>query len=115
MERQTHTIDASGKILGKLAVDITALLRGKNRPYYVPNQDVGDFVIVKNIGQMKFSGKKMEQKIYYHHSGYLGGMKETPLERLFAKNPKEVLKRAIYGMLQKNKLRNEQLKRLKFE
>ncbi|MCK5044687.1 50S ribosomal protein L13 [Candidatus Parcubacteria bacterium] len=115
MERKTHTIDASGKILGRLAVDATNILRGKNRPDYVPNQDIGDFVIIKNVSQMKFSGKKAEQKIYYHHSGYLGGMKKTPLERLFKKNPKEVLKKAVYGMLQKNKLRDEQIKRLKFE
>ena len=115
MERKTHTIDASDKILGRLAVDVATLLRGKNSPNYVPNQDMGDFVVITNITQMKFSGKKAEQKIYYHHSGYLGGMKKTPLERLFAKDPKEVLRKAVFGMLQKNKLRPEQIKRLKFE
>lgn len=112
MQRKTHTIDAAGKVLGRLATEIAILLRGKNKPDFVLNKDMGDFVIVKNFDKIKFTGKKFEQKIYYHHTGYLGGLKETPLKKLFEKNPAEVLKKAVFGMLPKNKLRARQIKRL---
>ena len=115
MERGTHTIDATDKVLGRLAVDIAILLRGKHRPDFFPNKDMGDFVVVKNVEKMKFTGKKMEKKIYYHHSGYLGGLKAVPLKRIFKKNPPSVLKMAVFGMLPKNKLRAKAIKRLKFE
>lgn len=115
MERKTHTIDAAGKVLGRLATEIAILLRGKNKPDFVLNKDMGDFVIVKNFDKIKFTGKKFEQKIYYHHTGYLGGLKETPLKKLFEKNPAEVLKKAVFGMLPKNKLRARQIKRLTVE
>lgn len=115
MERQTHTIDAKGKILGRLAVEVSLLLRGKQKPEFVPNQDRGDFVIVKNAGQIKFSGRKLEDKTYFSHSRYLGSSKHTPMKKVFEKDPGEVLKRAVYGMLPANKLRAEQIKRLKFE
>ncbi|MDD5144932.1 MAG: 50S ribosomal protein L13 [Candidatus Pacebacteria bacterium] len=115
MERQTHTIDASGRVLGRLAVEIAALLRGKSKSDFVSYKDMGDFVIVKNADKVKFTGKKIEQKKYYHYSGYLGGLKEVPLKRLFAARPTEVLKKAVYGMLPKNTLRVQQIKRLKFE
>lgn len=115
MKRETHTIDASGKVLGRLATEVAVLLRGKQKPDFVPYKDMGDFIIVKNVEKIKFTGKKMKQKKYYHHSGYLGGLKETPLETLFKENPAQVLKKAVYGMLPKNKLRPEQIKRLKFE
>ena len=112
---KTHTIDASGRILGRMAVEIAILLRGKHRPDFAPYKDEGDVVIVKNVEKMKFSGKKMEKKKYYHHSGYLGGLKETPLAKLFERSPEEVLKIAVFGMLPKNKLRSRMIKRLKFE
>lgn len=115
MQRKTHTIDAAGKVLGRLATKIAILLRGKNKPDFVLNKDMGDFVIVKNFDKIKFTGKKFEQKIYYHHTGYLGGLKETPLKKLFEKNPAEVLKKAVFGMLPKNKLRARQIKRLTVE
>ncbi len=115
MERKTHTIDVSNKVLGRLATEIAVLLRGKQRPDFVPNQDMGDFVVVKNINEIKLTGKKNEKKIYYHHTGYLGGLKEVPFEKLFRKNPGEVLKKAVFGMLPKNKLRTRQIKRLKIE
>ncbi|KPJ56082.1 50S ribosomal protein L13 [Parcubacteria bacterium DG_74_2] len=115
MKRETHTINASGKVLGRLATEIAVLLRGKHKPEFVLYKDIGDFVIVKNVAQIKFTGKKMEQKIYFHHSGYLGGLKEAPLKKLFEKDPAEVLKKAVWGMLPKNKLRAEQIKRLKVE
>ncbi len=115
MQRETHTIDAAGKVLGRLATQIAILLRGKHKVNFVPYKDMGDFVIVKNIAQVKFTGKKMEKKIYYHHTGYLGGLKEVPLKKLFEKDPAKVLRKAVWRMLPKNKLRAKQIKRLKFE
>lgn len=115
MKRETHTIDATGKALGRLATEIAVLLRGKHRPNFVPYKDTGDFVFIKNLDKIKFSGRKMEQKIYYRHSGYLGSMKETPLKKLFSLRPGEVLKKAVLGMLPKNKLRAKQIKRLRIE
>jgi len=115
MERKTHTIDATDKVLGRLASQIAILLRGKHKPNFVPYLDMGDFVIVKNIKKLKVTGKKMEQKIYFRHSEYLGGAKETPLKILFKENPAEVLRKAVFGMLPKNKLRGKTIKRLKIE
>ncbi len=115
MRRQTHIIDATGKVLGRLASEIAVLLRGKHKPNFVPYQDVGDFVVVKNIDKIRITGKKMEKKKYYRHTGYLGGLRVTSLEKLFAKNPAEVLKRAVWGMLPRNKLRSKQIKRLKIK
>jgi len=115
MERKTHTIDATGKVLGRLATEIAVLLRGKHKPDFVPYLDMGDFVIVKNVSKLKITGKKMEQKKYFRHSGYLGSFKEIPFKKIFKTNPAEVLKKAVFGMLPKNKLRVEQIKRLNFE
>jgi len=111
--RETHTIDASNKTLGRLATQIAILLRGKQRPDFVPNKDTGDFVIVKNIDKIRFTGKKLENKIYYRHTGYLGGLRKIPLKELIKKNLEEVLKKAVFGMLPNNKLRDKQIKRLK--
>jgi len=113
MERQTHTIDATNKVLGRLATEIAVLLRGKQKSTFQPNQDMGDFVIVKNIARIKITGKKLENKKYYHHTGYMGGLKTTSLKKLFEKSPAEVLRRTVFGMLPVNKLRAEQIKRLK--
>ncbi len=110
-----HQIDASGKILGKLATEIAQLLRGKSKPEFAPHKDVGDVVIVTNASKIKVTGNKAKDKKYYRHSGYLGNLKEQPYEKLFAKNPAEVLKKAVYGMLPTNKLRAEQIKRLKIQ
>lgn len=115
MKQETHTIDATGKILGKLAVQVAVLLRGKNKPDFVPYKEAGNVVIIKNVDKLKISGKKMEQKKYYRHSGYLGGLKEISLEKKFKENPEEVLKIAVFGMLPKNKLRARMIKRLKIE
>lgn len=115
MNRKTHTIDATGKVLGRLSTEIAVLLRGKQKSDFVPYRDMGDFVIVKNVSKLKITGKKMEQKKYFHHSGFLGGVKEVPLKKIFETNPAEVLRKAVFGMLPKNKLRAEQIKRLKFE
>jgi len=113
MKRQTHTIDATSKSLGRLATQIAVLLRGKQKSSFLPNQDLGDFVVVKNITKVKITGRKMEQKKYYRHSGYPGALKETSLKKLFERSPQEVLRKAVWGMLPKNKLRGEQIKRLK--
>ncbi len=115
MKRETHTIDASGKILGRLASKIVVLLRGKHKPDFAPHKEMGDFVIIENVSQIKVTGKKMDQKTYFYHSGYLGSGREVPLKVLFSKDPGEVLRRAVYGMLPKNKLRPIQIKRLKFK
>lgn len=115
MKRNTHTIDASGKILGRLATKIATLLRGKHKPSFVPHRDMGDFVVVKNIREIELSGNKKDQKKYYHHTGYLGHLKEKSFKELWEENPGQVLKRAVKGMLPKNKLRPKQIKRLKFE
>lgn len=115
MERKTHTIDAAGRILGRLASEIAVLLRGKDKTDFALYKDMGDIVIVKNVAQLKFTGKKMEQKKYYRHSGYPGGLKEISLGKLFEKNSAQVFKKAVWGMLPKNKLRAKMIKRLKFE
>ncbi|MDD5145902.1 MAG: 50S ribosomal protein L13 [Candidatus Pacebacteria bacterium] len=115
MERKSHKIDATNKVLGRLASEIADLLRGKGKPEYLPYLDMGDFVFVKNIKGLRVTGKKAEQKIYRHHSLYLGGMKEISYKKLFEKDPTKVLKKAVWGMLPKNKLRAEQIKRLRFE
>jgi len=115
MERETHTIDATGKVLGRLASEIAVLLRGKHKPGFLPYKDMGDFVIVKNVEKLKITGKKVEQKKYFRHTEYLGGVKEIPLKKLFKENPTLVLKKAVFGMLPKTKLRAKQIKRLKIE
>jgi len=116
MERKTHIIDVASKSLGRAASEIASLLRGKDSPDFRPNKDPESSVLVKNIAKIRFSGKKIEKKIYYRHSGYLGGLKETPLKKILKeKGPAEALKRAVYGMLPTNKLRARQIKRLKFE
>ena len=114
-KRENHIIDAEGKVLGRLSVQIAVLLRGKHKPDFAPHKDIGDFVTVKNVEKLKFTGKKFKDKIYYRHTGYLGGLKKATLEDIYKKSPSEVLRRAVYGMLTKNKLRAIQIKRLKFE
>jgi len=111
--RKTYTIDASGKVLGRLAAEIAVRLRGKNKPDFSPHIDAGNVVIVINTSKIKITGKKAEQKKYYRHSGYAGGIKEITYKELFKKNPNQVLKKAVYGMLPKNKLRAKMIKRLK--
>jgi len=115
IKREKHEIDAQGKILGRLATEIAVLLRGKENPNFLLNKDTGGFVTVKNVDKIKVTGKKMEQKLYRHHTGYLGGLKAELLKDLFERNPGEVLRRAVMGMLPKNRLRSKQIRRLKFE
>lgn len=115
IKREKHVIDATDKVLGRLAAEIVILLRGKRKPTFVLYHDVGDIVSIQNVGKMKITGRKLEQKKYYHHTGYLGGLKTKLMKDVFEKKPEEVLKLAVYGMLPKNKLRAKQIKRLKFE
>lgn len=112
VERKLHKIDASGKILGRLASEIAILLRGKNKPEFQPNMDMGDVVEVSNIGQIKLSGKKIEQKKYFRYSGYPGGLKAKTLKDLMASKPGEALKEAVRDMLPPVKFRGDMLKRL---
>jgi len=115
IERKTHKLDAAGKPLGRLATDIAVLLQGKHKPEYEPEIDMGDFVHVLNIDKVKLSGKKPEQKIYYRHSGYPGGLKETVLKQLLEKGEfDKVLKLSVDKMLPKNKFRTPRLKRITF-
>lgn len=115
MERETFTIDAADQALGRLATNIAVLLRGKHRPGFLLHVDKGAIVLVKNAQHMKITGNKLAQKKYYRHSGYLGGIKEKPLGKVMEKNPTEALRKAVWGMLPKNRLRAEQIKRLKIE
>lgn len=112
MPEKTHIIDASGKSLGRLAAEIAILLRGKNKPNFSPNINNEDKVIVINVAKLKPLGKKAELKKYYRHSGYLGGIKEITYKELFSQNPSIVLKKAVYGMLPRNKLRAKMIKNL---
>jgi large subunit ribosomal protein L13 len=115
IERQTIEIDATGKTVGRLATEIAMILRGKNKPTFAPHIDAGDFVKVTNAGQVKFTGRKLVQKDYYHHTMYPGGLRRTPMKKVFDNDPAEVLKRAVYGMLPKNSLREHMIKRLTIE
>jgi len=116
MERNTHTIDATDRILGRLATEIAILLRGKNKASFDPAIDAGDRVEIKNVAGIKVTGAKMKQKIYYHHTGYPGGLKEETLEKLWDRlGPDEVLRRAVWNMLPKNNSRKAMIKRLVFK
>ncbi len=112
IERKHHKIDATDKAVGRLASHIAVLLRGKNKPEFQPNVDRGDIVEVTNVDKLKFTGKKLEQKKYYRHSGYPGGIKETKMSELQEKNPGKILENAVKNMLPNNKLRRTMLKRL---
>jgi large subunit ribosomal protein L13 len=112
-ERKWHIVDASEENFGRLSTKIATLLRGKNKATFTPHIDAGDNVIVINSDKLKFSGNKADGKIYYSHSGYLGGMKSITLEEQIKKDSREVINMAVFGMLPKNKLRNEMMKRLR--
>ncbi|HOO45829.1 MAG TPA: 50S ribosomal protein L13 [Deltaproteobacteria bacterium] len=106
-------VDATDKILGRLAADVASILRGKTKPEYTPHTDVGDFVVIINAAKIKLSGDKLDKKMYYHHSGYMGGIKEQTAKQLLEKKPEDVIKHAIKGMLPKNSLGRAMYKKLK--
>ena len=113
IERKWYIIDAEGKSLGRVAAEAAKLLRGKHKPTYTPNLDNGDHVIILNCSKMILTGKKLDQKIYRHHSGYIGGLKETTARDLLNKNPEQMMMRAIKGMLPHNSLGRQMLKKLR--
>ena len=111
-ERKWYVVDAEGQTLGRLASEVAKVLRGKNKPVFTPHVDTGDYVIIVNADKVKVTGKKMEQKIYYNHSEYVGGMKETTLKEMMAKKPERVLELAVKGMLPKGPLGRTMIKKL---
>lgn len=114
IQRNKHQLDAANKIAGRLASQAAVLLMGKPKTGYRPNLDIGDYVEVANVAKLKFSGKKISQKIYYRTSGYPGGITATPLKKIFAEQPAKLFKMMVRRMLPKNKLRAARLKRLIF-
>jgi large subunit ribosomal protein L13 len=113
IEQAWRLVDADGRTLGRLATEIADVLRGKHKPAYTPHVDTGDFVVVVNAEKVRVTGKKLEQKIYYRHSGYPGGLRERTLAEQLERRPEEVIRRAVRGMLPKNKLAAAQLRKLK--
>lgn len=113
VERKWFVVDASGKTLGRLASEVAKVLRGKNKPIYTPHVDTGDYVIVINAEQIQLTGKKLDQKMYRRHSGYIGGMKETSYRKMIAEKPEFVIEKAVKGMLPHNILGRQMFKKLK--
>ena len=113
LDRKWYLVNAEGKVLGRLSTELAKILKGKNKPTYTPHLDTGDFVIVVNAGKLTLTGKKMKDKIYYHHTGYPGGIKEINAEKLLAKKPTEMIRMAVRGMLPKNILGRQMLRKLK--
>ena len=112
IERKWYVVDATGYTLGRLSSEIAKVLRGKNKPIFTPHMDCGDYVIVVNANKVKVTGKKLDQKIYYNHSEYVGGMRETTLREMMAKKPERVVELAVKGMLPKGPLGREMYKKL---
>ena len=112
IERKWYVVDATGYTLGRLASEIAKVLRGKHKPTFTPHMDCGDYVIVVNASKIKFTGKKMDQKIYYNHSDYVGGMRETTLREMMAKKPEKVVELAVKGMLPKGPLGRSMMTKL---
>ncbi len=112
IERKWYVVDADGCTLGRLASEVASVLRGKNKPQYTPNVDTGDYVIVINADKINVTGKKLDQKIYYKHSEYVGGMKETTLREMLAKKPEKVIELAVKGMLPKGPLGRQMYSKL---
>lgn len=112
IERKWYVVDAEGCTLGRLASQVASVLRGKNKPQFTPHEDTGDYVIVVNADKVKVTGRKLDQKIYYRHSEYVGGMKETTLREMLAKKPERVIELAVKGMLPKGPLGRTMYKKL---
>ena len=112
IERKWYVVDADGCTLGRLASGVASVLRGKNKPQFTPHVDTGDYVIIVNADKIKVTGKKLEQKIYYNHSDYVGGMRETTLKEMLAKKPEKVIELAVKGMLPKGPMGRDMIKKL---
>ena len=113
VNRKWHVIDADGLVLGRLASRVALVLRGKDKPIFTPHVDTGDFVIIINAGKIRLTGNKLDQKVYYHHSGYPGGLKTETAKDLMKKSPERIIISAVKGMLPKNILGRQQLSKLK--
>jgi large subunit ribosomal protein L13 len=113
LDRKWYLVNAEGKVLGRLSTELAKILKGKNKPTYTPHLDTGDFVIVVNAGKVTLTGKKLKDKIYYHHTGYPGGIKQMNAEKLLARKPTEMIRIAVKGMLPKNSLGRQMLRKLK--
>lgn len=113
IKREWYVVNAEGKTLGRLASGIAKVLKGKHKPYYTPHLDCGDFVVVLNAGKVRVTGKKLDEKMYYRHSGYPGGMKATVLRTQLEKHPDRVIKSAVWGMLPHGRLGRQMFKKLK--
>ena len=113
VERHWYLVDATNKTLGRLSTEIANHLRGKHKPIYTPHVDTGDYIVVVNASKIRVTGNKMQDKIYYKHSGYIGNMKSMNLETMLEKNPERVIMKSVKGMLPKNKLGNAMLKKLR--
>lgn len=113
VERKWYVIDAEGKVFGRLASQVAHILKGKHKPTYTPHVDTGDFVIVTNIDKIVLTGNKLDKKIYYHHTGYPGGMKQVKYRELLEKKPEFAFEKAVKGMLPKNTLGRKMIKKLK--
>ena len=113
VERNWYVVDAEDMVLGRLSSQVAAILRGKHKPTYTPHVDTGDHVIIVNAAKVRLTGRKLDQKKYYHHTGYPGGLKETTLRELRAKKPEEIIRHAVKGMMPKGKLGRQMFKKLK--
>lgn len=113
IEKKWYSIDAEGKTLGRLASEIATLLRGKHKPIFTPHMDAGDYVVVVNADKVVLTGDKLEKKVYYRHSGYVGGLKKTTAKEMLQKRPQNLIRLAVKGMLPKNSLGRRQLAKLK--
>jgi large subunit ribosomal protein L13 len=113
IEKNWHLIDASDKVLGRLATEIATILRGKKKPIFTPHMDAGDYVVVVNAERVLLTGNKLEKKTYYRHSGYVGGLKQTTAKEMLEKKPENLIKLAVKGMLPKTSLGRRQLTKLK--
>lgn len=113
IKRETHIIDASGKILGRLATEVATILMGKKKPQFVPYLDTGDFVVVTNASKVKVTGKKMKDKTYVRHSGYPGGLKVETFDKMLARKPEYIIEHAVKGMLPRSRLGSQMIKKLK--
>ena len=113
IERKWYVVDAKDAVLGRLATKIATYLRGKNKPVFTPNVDTGDFIIVINADKIRLTGRKLDDKIYYHHTGYIGGIKAKTARSMMDKEPEKIIEKAVWGMLPKNTLGKQMLKKLK--
>ncbi len=113
LDRKWYLVNAEGKVLGRLSSEVAKILKGKNKPTYTPHLDTGDFVIVVNAGKVTLTGKKVKDKIYYRHTGYPGGIKQLNAEKLLSKKPTEMIRMAVKGMLPKNSLGRQMIRKLK--